>query len=97
MRLSPKQNEIIRQVVHESIGHDARIWLFGSRTDDQAIGGDIDLLIECDNDLPLRQKLRIQAMLEMKLHMPVDLLTHARSRVAAPIVNIARATGVPLT
>jgi len=97
MRLSPQQNAIIRQVIADALGNDAKIWLFGSRTNDQAIGGDIDLLIESASALTLRRKLSIQAMLEMKLQMPVDLVTHARNSSATPIVNIARATGVPLT
>jgi len=97
MRLSPQQNAIIRQVIADALGNDAKIWLFGSRTNDQAIGGDIDLLIESASALTLRRKLSIQATLEMKLQMPVDLVTHTRNGTATPIVNIARATGVPLT
>ena len=97
MRLSEQQNALIRQEIHAFIGNDAKIWLFGSRTNDQAIGGDIDLLIESADNLPLRQKLKLQALLEMKLQMSVDLVTHARNSSSTPIVNIARATGVPLT
>lgn len=44
MRLSEHERHSIAQVVKEK-DRDARIYLFGSRGDDTARGGDIDLLI----------------------------------------------------
>lgn len=44
MRLSDIEVNAIKQVV-EDIDKDAHIYLFGSRTDDDKKGGDIDLLI----------------------------------------------------
>jgi len=97
MRLSPQQNAIIRQVIADTLGNDAKIWLFGSRTNDQAIGGDIDLLIERDEAISLRQSLRTQVQLEMQLQLPVDLITLSANKPATPIANIARLTGIRLT
>jgi predicted nucleotidyltransferase len=48
MRLSPEQRRIITELVRQTAGQQARVRLFGSRLDDNARGGDIDLLIELD-------------------------------------------------
>ena len=46
MRLDAKTVELIREVVLSEAGDQARVRLFGSRTDNQARGGDVDLLLE---------------------------------------------------
>ena len=46
MRLSPDQTRVILQCVRQQFGVDAGVMLFGSRLDDGARGGDIDLLVE---------------------------------------------------
>ena len=45
MRLTQTQIKIIKQVASEVFGPTVRIFLFGSRTDHQQRGGDIDLYI----------------------------------------------------
>lgn len=47
MRLSPDQARTIVVAAQELTGPDARVRLFGSRLDNLARGGDIDLLMEC--------------------------------------------------
>ena len=97
MRLTPKQIAIIRQTAAEIFGAQARVWLFGSRVNDQAIGGDIDLFVETDTRPALRQTLSAQARLEQLLGEPVDLITGTPHPSRRPIERIARLTGVPLT
>lgn len=51
MRLSPKYKARIKEVVEEIAGSDARVFLFGSRVDDDKAGGDVDLLVELPSDV----------------------------------------------
>ena len=44
MRLAPNEHEMIRAAIHQQDAL-AAVYLFGSRADDRARGGDIDLLV----------------------------------------------------
>ena len=46
MRLNDSQIAAIRRVVAEQAGDEAQVRLFGSRLNDQAKGGDVDLLVQ---------------------------------------------------
>ena len=99
MRLTPSQGQIIKSTVDRVLATQNRVWLFGSRADDELRGGDIDLLIETEAVLPNRAKILcrlhgalIYALGERKLDI---LLKDARTR-DAPIFNIAKRTGVVL-
>lgn len=77
MRLSTAEIAVIRTLVRTRFGSGARIWLFGSRLDDDARGGDIDLYVEpgdltVDNLFLARQAVRLE--LERQLRLPVDLV-----------------------
>ena len=52
MRLSPQIYSSIKSRIQESIPS-ADVFLFGSRVDDSAKGGDIDLLLLTEEKLPL--------------------------------------------
>ena len=60
MRLTAEQAETIRRATAEIFGPDARVRLFGSRLDDAACGGDIDLLVECDQPVADLAHTRVQ-------------------------------------
>ncbi|WP_018936842.1 MULTISPECIES: nucleotidyltransferase domain-containing protein [unclassified Thioalkalivibrio] len=99
MRLSPEQQTVIRQEVARAFGPDARVCLFGSRTDDSARGGDIDLYVEAEGtpDELLESELKLHAALQRRLgERRVDLVVHRRGTPARPIDTHARRTGLPL-
>ena len=65
MRLAENEREAIREAIHEADA-EASIFLFGSRIDDTAKGGDIDLLV-LSRRITLIAKLGILAQLHQKL------------------------------
>ena len=44
MRLTPDQAEAVRRRIRSQLGQQSRIWLFGSRVDDQRRGGDVNAI-----------------------------------------------------
>jgi predicted nucleotidyltransferase len=51
-RLHPKQLQSIQEQAALCFGNTVRVWLFGSRADEQQAGGDIDLYIETEEQNP---------------------------------------------
>lgn len=96
MRINDEQRKIILSEVHQAFGPHARVRLFGSRVDDSAIGGDIDLLVELEKKHSLRVEISLVAQLEGRLNKPVDMITTWPTRKAQPIVEIAKLTGIEL-
>ena len=95
MRLTPTERSAILAAVGK---HDAgaRVILFGSRTDDRARGGDIDLLVVSDR-IGFRQEWAIRRdILDEIGWQKLDLVVRRHSEVKAGIANIAFESGVPL-
>ncbi len=90
MRLTKEQIYIINQAVSGLAGTEAIVHLFGSRLNDQAKGGDIDLLIESDLPLSLIQRAKIKMELESQLGLPVDIVSKVRGNVATAFQIIAQ-------
>ena len=102
MRLNDQQQSIIRAAAAESFGADANVWLFGSRVDDDARGGDIDLYIEPATDNAEKivdAKLRFLVTLYKKLgEQKIDVVIRRHGcKENFPIYNAAKLTGIKLT
>jgi predicted nucleotidyltransferase len=99
MRLTPEQADSIRRATAEIFGPDARVRLFGSRLDDDARGGDIDLLVETDQpvaELP-RKRVQLVARLQMRLgDQPIDVLVSAPGHASGLVHEAALREGVRL-
>ena len=99
MRLTAQQHAAIRQAVTEAFGADAKVWLFGSRVNDNQRGGDIDLLItssQMDISAMTRAELRFLTRLHTTLgEQKMDVLLDCPSRkTRPPIFAIAQKTGI---
>ena len=93
VRLTVDEQNAIRQVIHR-FDPLACIWLFGSRVDDQARGGDIDLLILSDK-LDHSDKMSIRlALYEHIGEQKIDLVIAADD--SDPFTRIALVEVVPL-
>lgn len=99
MRLTKKQQEVIREVVTEIFGNDSEVLLFGSRTDDAAKGGDIDLLIKCAG--PVENADMRAAKVAAKIHMrigeqKIDILYHWPGLTQSRVHQVALEEGIKL-
>ena len=90
MRLTPAQATLIVQSVRQHIGADASAMLFGSRLDDTARGGDVDLLVESTTPATLRQRALMVLALEEALALPVDIVAVKRGDPGSAFARIAR-------
>jgi len=96
MRLTIDQTRSVLTAVSRSINGMFEVYLFGSRLDDQARGGDVDLLIETDDHLPLLDQARIKIALEADLGLPVDIVAYDRRIARTPFQVIARSQAIKL-
>lgn len=99
MRLTTHQIDVIRETVHTLLGNDAEVTLFGSRVDDTARGGDIDLMVTVPAPLerPAVTAARVATTLERRLdgrHVDVVLVTP--DTTPQPIHDLARRQGIQL-
>lgn len=100
MRLEAEQVETLRRVVRQYFGNKTRLLLFGSRLDDQARGGDIDLYLEpeiTDAQALARALIKTRVALGQQLgEQKIDLVIHRAGQPLLPIHQHAQATGAPL-
>jgi predicted nucleotidyltransferase len=99
MRLTPAQIDAIKSTATAVLGEGAQVTLFGSRVNDTAKGGDVDLMIEVLQDLadPAVMSARIASKVSLAMHgRRVDVLLKAPNLLEQPIHRIAAHQGVAL-
>ncbi len=99
MRLSTRTQKIIRDTSQEIFGSEATVTVFGSRIDDSARGGDIDLLIQSEAPITQRERkaLKLVARLQIRLgDQPIDVLVLDPETTRQPVHEEALRMGVRL-
>ena len=99
MRLTPAQIDTIKSTAQAVLGEGVQVTLFGSRVDDAAKGGDVDLMVEVNQTLlePALVSARIACRASRAMHgRKVDVLLKAPNLQEQPIHLIATQQGVPL-
>ncbi|MES2199423.1 MAG: nucleotidyltransferase domain-containing protein [Chlamydiota bacterium] len=98
MRLNRQEVDALIRATRQAFGSSARIWLFGSRVDDNKKGGDIDLYIETDKESGLvAAKLgMLGAIWSTFGEQKIDILVRSRSRECSPMHDIAKSSGEEL-
>jgi predicted nucleotidyltransferase len=95
MRLTTNEADVIREEVGR-LDPEAELYLYGSRTDDNARGGDIDLLVVSDR-LALRDVLRLRIRILDRIGwQQLDLVARRRNQLDDAIATIAKETGQKL-
>ena len=99
MRLSQTQARTIREKAREAFGPGTRVLLFGSRADDCARGGDIDLFVEMDRILNNRASAAARFAAELQLALGdqrIDVILVDPQTPQQLVHNAARRNGVAL-
>jgi len=99
MRLSESTCAIIRSTVQEVFGSEATVKLFGSRINDSARGGDIDLLIELASATTELERKTLQLITRLQMRIgdqPIDVLVLNPSTPRQAIHEHAILTGMTL-
>jgi hypothetical protein len=95
MRLSAAEISAIREEIGR-LDPKAEVYLYGSRVDDTARGGDVDLLVVSET-LGLREVLRLRTRILDRIGwQQLDLGVCRRDQVNEPMAALALETGVKL-
>jgi predicted nucleotidyltransferase len=99
MRLSAQSQTIIHQAVVKRFGNQAQVRLFGSRLDDAAKGGDIDLHVRVQGEVdnPIWEASLLAAQLQRQLDgRKVDVRLQVEMQNTLPVDTVALSEGILL-
>jgi hypothetical protein len=101
VRLSEAELTAIRETMEQHVAPlgSSRLWLFGSRADPAKHGGDIDLYLEIDADVPnaphLIRTLRL-ALFPQIGERRIDIVVRAQDTAPSALHDLAKLEGVLL-
>ena len=76
IRLSEEEIRKIKEAAYEVFGEEVKVYIFGSRTNLNKRGGDIDILIKSPKKITVDEKLTFLVRLELRgIERKVDLVT----------------------
>ncbi|MFA5549770.1 MAG: hypothetical protein WDA10_14595 [Porticoccaceae bacterium] len=96
MRIDEEHKKDIVRLAHQVMGGDCRVRVFGSRLDDAARGGDLDLMVECPDAVenPALLAAQLSAKVSRLFHgRNVDVLISAPNLRRLPIHEVALREG----
>jgi uncharacterized protein len=96
MRLTTDQIATILDIIHQQLGSDVGVKVYGSRLNHQARGGDIDLLVEGPSRITRMQRAELKMTLESALQLPVDILAYQRGTEPTAFQAIALSKAISL-
>jgi len=100
MRLSPQSQAIIHQAVVQRFGEQAQVRMYGSRQDDAATRGDIDLHVRVQGEVdnPIWEASLLAAQLQRQLDgRKVDVRLLVTTQNTLPVDTVALSEGILLT
>jgi predicted nucleotidyltransferase len=92
MRITEREIQTIRELARQVAGEQSRVRVFGSRLDDTAHGGDVDLMLELSEPVenPALMAARMAAQVSRAMRgRKVDVLLSAPNLMHLPIHDIA--------
>jgi len=100
MRISELQRDLIKKTVLKYFGARSDLRLFGSRVDDNARGGDIDLYVEPEiRDVDAIVAAKLDTLLELHQllgEQKIDLVINRKVGEMLQIYKVAKKTGIAL-
>lgn len=96
MRVLESEIKIIKNSIYKYIS-DAKIILFGSRIDDTKKGGDIDIFVQTNNEISLKEQIKILTEIELNgIMRKVDLVLQTPNSKELSIFATAKKEGIVL-
>ena len=97
MRLEQKTIEKIIQYKLLYFGSESKLYLLGSRVDDNKRGGDINLYLETQNDISTQQQVEfLTSIYKNVTQRKIDLLIKNPLEIDKPIFHTAKKEGLLL-